>query len=146
MLVVREVKDRTGLSHPTDPSWLYSPCYTVLKRQGKKQPLALMKNVGSWIVLIQVLELRLSEGHTQIQHCTESALYKYGFLCMFISCQDWFGINGKTIFPLLSLSTFPLNFPAAGPWDTTGRRFPSESWREKSFRQISLWMKHFACS
>lgn len=36
MLVVREVKDRTGLSHPTDPSWLYSPCYTVLKRQGKK--------------------------------------------------------------------------------------------------------------
>lgn len=47
---------------------------------------------------------------------------------------------------LLSLYTFPLNFPAAGPWDTTGKRFLSESWREKSFRQISLWMKHFACS
>lgn len=95
------------------------------QNQGKKKTnhKPLWKNVGSWIVLICFLELRLSEGHTQSQHCIESALYKYGFLSMFISCQNWFGINGKTIFPLLSLYTFPLNFPAAGPWDTTGKGF-----------------------
>lgn len=147
LLVVREVKERPGLSHPIGPSWFYGPCDIIPKGQGKNQPQALMRNVGSWLLIICSFKLwlLLLEGHTHTQHCVWSALYKYGLPCMFILCQNWFGRNCKTIFTILSIYTFLLNFPAATPWDTTGRRFLSESWREKSFRQISLQMKHFAC-